>query len=101
MKVYKWKKTDIDPITLLKRVDAVVVNQGYPDYVYISPKRYAEMKKYIYNEYKKQFPYSNKRKLLSSTEMHLFNFSPVVLKGLPDDIILVNDKAIEESHRKS
>jgi len=100
MKVYKWKKADLDPIKLLRRVDAVVDNQAYPSFVFISPKRYAEMKRYVYQQFKKQSPYSSKQKLLYNTELHLLNFSPCELKGLPDTIIVVNNKGIQESYKQ-
>jgi hypothetical protein len=95
MKVYKWKKSDVDPVKLLRRVDAVTDNQGHPYFVYISPKRYNEMKRYIYKLVREEIPQATKKRIAYTAELHLVNFSPVILKGLPDDIVLVDDKAIK------
>lgn len=98
MKIYKWKKTDLDPVKLLRHVNAVVGNQGYPSFVFVSPKKLNEIKKEVYRLVKKECPSSTKQQIAYNAALHLLNFAPNVLKGLPDNLILVDNVAIAEKN---
>lgn len=95
MKVFKWKKSDLEPTNLLRRIGAVKDNHSYPSYVYISYKKYKEMYKTVYNLLKKQEKYASKKLLVYSTELHMLNYSPCEVKGLPDNIILFDDRSMQ------
>jgi|694.fasta_scaffold00313_81 hypothetical protein len=97
MKIHKWKKTFSDPIKLLRGVGAVADRQSFPDCVYVSPKRYKEIKKIVYNECKKENPSATKAKIMYSAELFLLNYGPCELHGLPDQLVLVNVKGIQDN----
>jgi hypothetical protein len=95
MKVCKWNKIYVDPVKLLKKVGAVHENQAYPSYVFVSPKRYKEMKKEIIRVVKEEIGKSSTRRINYYVGLHMLNFGPVEVKGLPDNIVLVDDLSIK------
>lgn len=96
MKVYKWKKSDVDPIKLLQRVNAVVGARSFPSFVFVSPKRMNDMRRFLHKQFKKEKPYLGKKQIIYATELHMLNFSPCEVKGLPNDIVIVDDIRIKE-----
>lgn len=95
MKVYKWNKMYVDPVKLLRKTGAVHENQAYPSYVFVSPKRYKEMKKETFRVVKAEIGISSAKRINYHVGLHMLNFGPVELKGLPDNIVLVDDLSIK------
>ncbi len=95
MKVYKWNKMYVDPVKLLRKTGAVHENQAYPSYVFVSPKRYKEMRKETLQVVKEEIGKSSTRRINYYVGLHMLNFGPVEVKGLPDNIVLVDDLSIK------
>jgi len=95
MKVYKWNKMYVDPVKLLRKTGAVHENQAYPSYVFVSPKRYKEMRKETLRVVKEEIGKSSTRRINYYVGLHMLNFGPVEVKGLPDNIVLVDDLSIK------
>jgi hypothetical protein len=96
MKVYKWNKIYVDPVKLLRKTGAVHENQAYPSYVFVSPKRYKEMRKETLRVVKEEMGKSSTRRINYYVGLHMLNFGPVEVKGLPDNIVLVDDLSIKK-----
>lgn len=99
MKIYKMKKKEFgDLISLYERVGCTHKERyTFPYHTFVSPKTYKLIEKTTRQAYKKEYPYLNKRKLDSSVGMYLLNLGPVILTGLPDNVMLVDTKSIEDS----
>lgn len=99
MKIFKLKKTDFnDLIKLYSRIGCVHNDRfTFPHHTFVSPKTYKQIEKVVRQQYKEHYPYLNKRKLDSSVNMYLLNLGPSELKGLSDNVILVDVKSIEQS----
>ena len=104
MKILKLKKNDFNSLgKFLKRVGATSDHSAYPSHVYVAPKHEKTILKNLRQEYRKAYPGITKEKLQYAVELHYVNLSPVYLKGLPDNLVLVDDSAIKqqiESHKK-
>ena len=106
MKAEKLKLTELKDLPkLYKRLGAITKDnrQAFVSYVYISPKAEQYLMKVTRQAFKKEYPYISKRALDSSVGMYLLNLSPRCLKGLPDNLVIVDDEGIEEelkSHGK-
>lgn len=96
MKIFKWNKKYIDPLKLLDGVEAIHKNQAYPSQVFISPARYKEMKKYVLKTIKKECKHTVNERIDYYVGMHLLNFGPVELNGLPNNLVLVDDQSIKK-----
>lgn len=102
MKVQKLKLTDLKNLEkLYKKLGAVSKDgkQAFVDCVYISPKAEEYLYDVTIKAYKKEYPYLSDRKLRSSVGMYLLNLAPRCLKGLPNNIILIDDQRIEEGNK--
>ena len=95
MKIYKWNKRDVDLVKLLNRVGAVTDNQAYPSQVFVSPKRYKEMRKEVLRVVKSELKGAGTKRINYHVGMYMLNLAPVELKGLPDNIVLVDDLSIK------
>lgn len=101
MKILKLKNSDFKNITnAYKRFGAIKGNQTYPQHTYVSVKTYEKLRKTVYAEYKKEYPDASKNMIAYGAELDLLNFSPCKLKGLPDNVMLVDDVAIEAEKSK-
>lgn len=97
MKIVKLSKKDLkDPVSILKKCDAVINNErAFPSHVYVSPNTYKILEKNLRNLVKKERVYATKLLIDNIVGMELLNFGPCVLKGLHDNIALVDDSAIQ------
>lgn len=99
MKTFKIKKKEFGDLTsLYERIGCTHKDRyAFPYHTFVSPKTYKLIEKTIKQQYKKEYPHLNKRRLDSSVGMHLLNLGPVILTGLHDNVILVDTKSIDES----
>jgi hypothetical protein len=98
MKIVKLSKSDLkDTVRILKKCGAVNLerNRAFPSHVYVSPYSYKTLEKNLRILAKKQRRYATKRLLDNLVGMELLNLGPVVLKGLPDNVALVDNEAIK------
>lgn len=99
MKAHKIKLNDLKNLTkFYKKVEALSLDnkRAFVSYVYISPKAEQYLMKITRQAFKKEYPNISKRALDSSVGMYLLNLSPRCLKGLPDNLVIVDDEGIEE-----
>jgi hypothetical protein len=96
MKAIKITKNMLkNPAILLKKAGAVYENHAFPSFVYMNKSDYLELKKNLIKAFKKECPYTIKRKIQASVEIILLNLGPVNLKkGIEKGYLLVDDKAI-------
>ena len=99
MKIHKLRKSDIKSLCdMYDRLECVHKGKhAFPYHTFVSPKTYKQIEKVTTQEYKKEYPYLNKRKLASSVGMYLLNLGPSILTGLPDNVILVDTKSINKA----
>jgi hypothetical protein len=76
----------LHPADLLLKINAVDETQkmGYPQHVFFSKEDYAELRKNLKKNAKKEIPYAGERLLNYSVEMDLLNLGPN--QGLEDVI---------------
>lgn len=93
MKIHKLRKKDFyDLGYMYKRLNCSV----FPYCAFVSPKTYKTMEKKITAEFKKKYNYLNKKSLDAAVGLHMLNLGPVVLKGLPDNVVLIDESTVEE-----
>ena len=99
MKIHKLKYNDLKSLPkLYKKIGAVSKDgkKAFVDCIYISPKTEKELVKVTTQMYKREYPYLKQRKIQASVAMYLLNLSPRCLKGLQDNVILIDDDRISE-----
>lgn len=98
MKIVKLSNSDLkDAVKLLDKCGAVDKerNRAYPSHVYVSIPTFKTLEKNLRILTKKQRSYATKNLIDNMVGMELLNFGPVELKGLPDNVALVDNRAIE------
>lgn len=102
MRTYKLTKAMTkDMEILLSTVGAVMHlpdgegrKRAFPSYVFVSKNDYKKLTQEVTKSFRKEYPYISPRKLKSSVGMHLLNLGPVVVNGIKDGFVLVDNNAI-------
>lgn len=96
MKIIKLYKKDFYSLeSLLAHAEARKDRNAYPSHVYVSPKTYKKLTKCIKDMFKYEC-YLRGNQLKASVAMYMLNLAPNVLKGLPDDVMLVDESSIKK-----
>lgn len=99
MKIHKLRKSDIKSLyDMYNRLECIHKERyAFPYHTFVSPKTYKQIEKITKEQYKKEHPHLTNHIIKCSVGMHLLNLGPSVLTGLPDNVILVDTKAINEA----
>lgn len=84
-----------DVSVLLKKAGAVKGDQAYPSHVFMTEMDFETLRKNLEKTVKKQYPYLDKRRMVTTVGMELLNLGPVTLKkGIQRGYLLVDDLGI-------
>ena len=101
MKIHKLKKSDFTNLeNMYDRLGCTQDQHAFPYHVYVSPKTYKMFEKEIAKSFKKQYNHLNSNRLKASIGMYLLNLGPAILKGLADNIVLVDLKAVNKEKER-